>query len=68
MESSSDETITYDPNQYVLEANPKVVERQGMYLFLIKTALMLTNHVLNGCRKITKCICDGVQTTSRAQY
>ena len=30
MESSSDEIIIYDPDQYIVEANPEVVERQGM--------------------------------------
>ena len=30
MESSSNETIIYDPDQYIMEANPEVVERQAM--------------------------------------
>ena len=30
MESSSDETIIYDTDQYIIEANPEIVERQGM--------------------------------------
>ena len=67
MESSSDETIMYDPDQYIMESNPKVVETQGMYLFLINIALMLRNHVMNAHRKMGHFICNGVQTIIRAQ-
>ena len=67
MESSSDETIMYDPDQYIMESNPKVVETQGMCLFLINIALMLRNHAMNACRKMGHFICDGVQTIITAQ-
>ena len=30
MESSSDETIIYDPDEYIVAANLPVLERQGM--------------------------------------
>ena len=67
MESSSDETIIYDHDQYIMESNPKVVDTQGMYLFLINIALMLRNHAMNARRKMGHFICDGVQTIIRAQ-
>ena len=52
MESSSDKTIIYDPDQYIMESNPKVVETQGMYLLLINIALTLRNHKMNARRKM----------------
>ena len=67
MESSLDETIKYEPDQYIIESKPKVVETQGMYLFLINIALMLRNLAMNACRKMGHFICDGVQTIIRAQ-
>ena len=67
MESSSDKTIMYDPDQYIMELKPKVVETQGMYLFLINIAFMLRNYAMNAHRKMGYFICDGVQSIIRAQ-
>ena len=43
MDSSSDETIVYDPEQYNMGTNPKVLKTQGMYLFFYKNCFDAEN-------------------------